>query len=98
MTEEERTGLAPSAGPPENSAAPPESQQALTEEIERTREELGETVGWPEFIQTVGSVWHSLPADQRSHVRGAERAARLAAPPAGRPALRRSARYWSPSP
>lgn len=37
MTEEERTGLAPSA-------APPESLQALTDEIERTREELGETV------------------------------------------------------
>ena len=37
MTEEERTGLAPSA-------APPESLQALTGEIERTREELGETV------------------------------------------------------
>ena len=37
MTEEERTGLAPSA-------APPEGMQALTEEIERTRAELGETV------------------------------------------------------
>lgn len=28
---------------------------------------LGETVGWPELVQTVGSVWHSLPADQRKH-------------------------------
>ena len=37
MTEEERTGLAPSP-------APPESLQALTEEIDRTRQELGETV------------------------------------------------------
>ena len=38
MTEEERTGLAPSPAPP------PESLQALTEEIDRTRQELGETV------------------------------------------------------
>ena len=37
MTEEERTGLSPSA-------TPPDSLQALTGEIERTREELGETV------------------------------------------------------
>jgi succinyl-CoA synthetase beta subunit len=37
MTEEEGTGRAPSAAPPEN-------LEALTEEIERTREELGETV------------------------------------------------------
>lgn len=28
---------------------------------------LGETVGWPEFVQSVSSVWHSLPTDQRSH-------------------------------
>lgn len=41
MTEEERTGLAPSPPPPENR---PESLQALTEEIDRTRQELGETV------------------------------------------------------
>lgn len=37
MTSEERSGLAPSP-------APPESQQALTEDIDRTRQELGETV------------------------------------------------------
>jgi hypothetical protein len=41
MTEEERTGLAPSPAPPES---PPEDLQALTEEIDRTRQELGETV------------------------------------------------------
>ena len=28
-------------------------------------QQLGETVGWPELVRTVGSVWHSLPADQR---------------------------------
>jgi len=28
---------------------------------------LGETVGWPELVQTVSTVWHSLPTDQRSH-------------------------------
>src|SRR5712691_8149859 len=38
MSEKERTGVAPSA-------APPEGLQALTDEIERTREELGEKVG-----------------------------------------------------
>jgi 4-amino-4-deoxy-L-arabinose transferase-like glycosyltransferase len=27
---------------------------------------LGETIGWPELVQTVSSVWHSLPADERS--------------------------------
>ena len=27
--------------------------------------QLGETVGWPELVHTVGSVWNSLPADQR---------------------------------
>ena len=37
MTEEQRTGAAPSA-------APPEGIQELTDEIGRTREELGETV------------------------------------------------------
>jgi succinyl-CoA synthetase beta subunit len=41
MTKEERSGLAPSQAP---SPAPPESLQALTEEIDRTRQELGETV------------------------------------------------------
>jgi len=29
--------------------------------------QLGETVGWPELVHTVGTVWHSLPADQRRH-------------------------------
>jgi len=28
--------------------------------------QLGETVGWPELVQTVSSVWHSLSADQCS--------------------------------
>ncbi|MGA2836977.1 MAG: glycosyltransferase family 39 protein [Acidimicrobiales bacterium] len=27
--------------------------------------DLGETVGWPEFVGTVGAVWHSLPATER---------------------------------
>jgi hypothetical protein len=27
--------------------------------------ELGETVGWPGLVRTVGDVWHSLPAAQR---------------------------------
>ena len=30
-------------------------------------QDLGETIGWPELVQTVSTVWHSLPADQRSH-------------------------------
>jgi len=29
--------------------------------------ELGEMVGWPQFIGTVRSVWDSLPASQRAH-------------------------------
>jgi hypothetical protein len=29
-------------------------------------QQLGETVGWPELVRTVGSVWHSLPADERT--------------------------------
>jgi hypothetical protein len=32
---------------------------------EQANQELGETVGWPELVRTVGSVWHQLPADQR---------------------------------
>jgi hypothetical protein len=28
--------------------------------------DLGETVGWPGFVGTVSTVWHSLPAGQRS--------------------------------
>ena len=27
--------------------------------------DLGETVGWPQLVGTVSSVWHSLPADER---------------------------------
>ncbi len=30
-------------------------------------QQLGETVGCPELVQTVSVVWHSLPADQRGH-------------------------------
>ncbi len=29
-------------------------------------QQLGETVGWPELVSTVGAVWYSLPAGQRS--------------------------------
>jgi Dolichyl-phosphate-mannose-protein mannosyltransferase len=29
--------------------------------------DLGETVGWPQFIATVSSVWHSLPPGTRAH-------------------------------
>ena len=30
-------------------------------------QQLGETIGWPEFVRSVDSVWHTLPADQRDH-------------------------------
>ena len=29
--------------------------------------DLGETVGWPQFISTVSTAWHSLPTTTRSH-------------------------------
>jgi hypothetical protein len=29
--------------------------------------DLGETVGWPELVGTVGNVWYSLTPEQRSH-------------------------------
>ena len=28
--------------------------------------DLGETVGWPQLVRTVGTVWHSLPENERS--------------------------------
>jgi hypothetical protein len=32
----------------------------------KTNPTLGETVGWPQFVQTVGGVWKSLPPRQRA--------------------------------
>jgi hypothetical protein len=29
-------------------------------------ETLAETIGWPELVDTVGTIWRSLPPDQRS--------------------------------
>jgi hypothetical protein len=29
--------------------------------------DLGETVGWPQFIQTMSAVWHALPPPTRAH-------------------------------
>lgn len=71
MTEEERTGLAPGAAPPESSAAPPESLQELTEEIERTREELGETVEALVAKADVKARARDKAAEMAGHVSGA---------------------------
>jgi len=29
--------------------------------------DLGETVGWPQFIDTINSAWHNLPTSMRAH-------------------------------
>ncbi len=35
--------------------------------LQKINYNLGEEIGWPEFMSTVAGVWHSLPPDERAH-------------------------------